>query len=102
MYKRNTETRSPNHCCRGKALNITNSECVFAVLVIRHVIRMHLIILLSAACPSIPYFSTLSPKRHYFRKNVIEHKMCIDFPYNFCPNIYNSKKNVARYYRKFT
>jgi len=27
-YKRNIEVRSRNHCCRGKAMNITFLECV--------------------------------------------------------------------------
>ena len=27
--KRNTETGSCNHCCSGKVINITQSECVF-------------------------------------------------------------------------
>jgi len=27
--KRNTETRSRNYCCSGKAINVTYSECVF-------------------------------------------------------------------------
>ena len=27
-YKRNNEVRSQNHCCRGKAISITYSECV--------------------------------------------------------------------------
>jgi len=85
-----------------KSLSITNTVCVSAVLVIQHVICIHHIILSSVACPSILYFSIISTKRHDFRKNAIEHKMCIDFPYNFCPNTYHSKKNVARYYQKFT
>jgi hypothetical protein len=29
-------------------------------------------------------FPTLSHKRHDFRKNVTEHKMCFDFLYTFC------------------
>jgi len=34
MDKFNTEARSCNHCCSGKAVSITYSECVSVVLVI--------------------------------------------------------------------
>jgi hypothetical protein len=40
MYKRNIEARSRNHCCRGKAVNITYSERVSVALVIQHAKRM--------------------------------------------------------------
>ena len=32
----NTEVRSRNHCCRGKAISITQSKCVSVALVIQH------------------------------------------------------------------
>jgi hypothetical protein len=98
------EARSRNHCCRGKAISITYSECVSVALVIQHGKRMRCIILESVASLSLPYFSTLPHKRHDFRgeKN-IEHKICVfDFLYNFCRNISHPKKNLARYCHKCT
>jgi len=39
----------------------------------------------SVACPAVPFFPTLSDKRHgLLKKEVIEHKMCFDFLYSIC------------------
>jgi hypothetical protein len=58
---------------------------VFVALVTQHAMPTRRIILPSVACPALPYFSTLSHKRHDFRKKkVTEHKMCVLI---FCRNL---------------
>jgi hypothetical protein len=55
-YKRKIVARSRNHCCSGKAITITYSECVYVALVIQHAMRMCHFILTFAACLCVPYF----------------------------------------------
>jgi len=60
-------------------------------------------VLLSVAYPAVLYFSTLSHKRHDFRRKVIECKMCVlIFSTTFIWNISHSKNSSARYDRKCT
>ena len=55
-YKRNTEARLLNRCCRGKAISIAYSESVFVALVIQHARRLRRTILSSVACLAVPFF----------------------------------------------
>jgi len=48
-YKPNTEARSCDRCCSGKAVSITCYEFVFVALGIQHAMRMRHIILSSVA-----------------------------------------------------
>jgi hypothetical protein len=81
---RSTGARLCNHCRRGKAINITYSECLFVHLCIQYAMRMCRIILSSLACPAVPYFSTLFHEWHDTRKKIIHHKLCL---WNFSINI---------------
>jgi len=42
--ERDIEALSCNHCCSGKAISITYSECVFLALVIQHAIQLRHIV----------------------------------------------------------
>ena len=56
---------------------------VSVALIIQHAKRMRRIELSFVACPTVQYSLKLSYKWHYIRKNIIEHKMFVDFLYNF-------------------
>ena len=79
FVQRNIEVRWRNHCCRGKAIIITYSECMFVALVIQYAKRMRRIIFHFWTVRLLPHFSTFSHKRHDCRKKKnIEHKMYFD------------------------
>jgi len=67
-----------NQFCRGEAISTTYSERMSVALFIQHAKRMRRIVFSSLACMVLPYYSTLSHKRHDFRgeKNT-ERKMCV-------------------------
>jgi hypothetical protein len=90
MYvQRNVVARYCNHCCSGKAISITYSQCVSVALCIQHAMCMPHIIVSSAACPALPYISTLFHKRPDFRKKKIESDVSFDFLYNFCLKLFS-------------
>jgi hypothetical protein len=73
---RNMKALSCNQFSSGKAKIITYSVCVFIALIMQHAKRMRHIVI--AACPTLLNVSTLSHKRHVFRKKkVTEYEMCV-------------------------
>ena len=75
--QRDTAARSRNHCWRGRAITITDSERVSVALFIHFAKRMRYITLRTVACPALQYFPTLSHKWQEFIKIIIEHKMWV-------------------------
>jgi hypothetical protein len=63
--------------CSGQAVRITYSECVSVALVTQHATRMRRIILPSVTCPTVPYLSTLSHKRHDFAFERLRADVCV-------------------------
>jgi len=53
-----------NHCGRGKAMSITHSESLSVALFNQYAKGMRHTILSFVACLTLPYFFTLSHKRH--------------------------------------
>jgi predicted transcriptional regulator len=70
---------------------------VSATSVTQHAKNMRRIILSSAACLALPYFSSLSHKNHDFREKITEHRVCVFISSTTSVwNVSHSKKNSAR------
>jgi len=66
---RSNEALLCNHCCRGKAVNITYSESVFVALAIQHALRMRHTVICGLSGP-LKYFFALSTARFSREKNM--------------------------------
>jgi len=107
VYKSNTETRSCNHWCLGKTINITYYECACVALVIQYAMRMRHIAICGLSRATFLHIISKTARfsgqreRERERERVTEHKMCvlISSP-TLVRNIFHSKKNWARYDQK--
>jgi len=88
MCRSNKVEFSSNHCCRGKAIIITYSEC-FSVACSAHA-------RVCGLSGSTTFFFTLEYKRQFMGKNVMKHKICILIsPTNF-PEIFLILRRTER------
>jgi hypothetical protein len=62
----NVEALLCNHCCCGKSITNTRSECESGALSIQHAERMCRNVLSFVACLDLPSFFTLYHIRHDF------------------------------------
>jgi hypothetical protein len=89
---RNIDVPSCNHDYSGKAISITNSECVYLALGIHNAMRTRAT-LSSVSCAALQYFSTLSHKLLDFRRKKLFYIKCVTiFPNKYVREIYHSKK----------
>jgi hypothetical protein len=73
-YKRNFEARLSNTFCRGKAISITYSECMFVVLFIQYAKRMRRFILWYVAQLSVQYSAHYLINGTVFEKKILNVK----------------------------
>jgi hypothetical protein len=90
------EALSRNHCCWGKEISITYSECVSLVLVIQPSEPLICILFLSMACREAPYFSTSFHKRLDYQGRGILNIKCVFW---FSPQIYYDSFLIPRKFK---
>jgi hypothetical protein len=105
------EARSCSHFCKGKEISIAYlcmcvcvCVCVFVFVFgafgIQQTMRVRRIIFQSVSRPALQNCSTLSYKRHKFRKKVAEHKTCFDFSCYVCLKHFSFQEELSEIWSK--
>jgi hypothetical protein len=85
----NIEARSCNHCCSGKAISVTYSECVFVALDIQRIAICRL--------PRSTTFFHIISKRHDFRlKKFLNTKRVFWFSLQLLPETFLTLRRIER------
>jgi hypothetical protein len=71
--ERNTEARSYKNFCSGKAISITDSECVFVALGIQCVMRMRHVVICVIYGPSV-FFHIVKTNADFREKKLLNVK----------------------------
>jgi hypothetical protein len=82
LLQRNIQARSCNHCCSGKAVSITYSECVSIALGTQNAMRISHIVVCNPLGSTI--FFHIIPYRERFSKTYCIQNTCFDFLINTC------------------
>ena len=86
-----------NHCCSGKAIRITYSECVCVAIGVQHAMHMHHIVV--CVWPAPWYFSMLSLKWHNLKKKKLLNIKCVFvFVTTSVRNVCHYNKNWLKIY----
>jgi hypothetical protein len=98
-YRRSIEARSCKHCCSGKTISITYSECVFVALGTQNAMRMRYIVICGLSGTTV-FVHIISQIGRFSKKSYWTQNVCFDFSATFVRSNYHSKKTWARYEQK--